>query len=111
MRNVVAGSASSALTQAARSLKPSIRPLSARKKTAMSSMRSTPVKRLRIEKTTLVPRLMIRAAMPVGTSRTFSARPSKKSVRRSGASRKSSALRDGGVSSTSTSKPPSWCRS
>ena len=43
MRNVVAGSASSALTPSARSLKPSSRPLSARKNTLRSSSRSTPV--------------------------------------------------------------------
>ena len=45
--NVVASSASSALTPAARSLKPSTRPPSARKKTLRSSSRSTPVRRLR----------------------------------------------------------------
>ncbi|MFM9138979.1 MAG: ArsA-related P-loop ATPase, partial [Solirubrobacterales bacterium] len=44
------------------------------------------------------------AASPVGARKNFRARPSKKPVRRSGASRKSRALRDGGVSRTRTSK-------
>ena len=48
MRNVVAGSASSALTPAARSRKPSIRPPSGAEEHARSSSRSTPVSRLRI---------------------------------------------------------------
>ena len=103
---VVASSASSALTPAARSLKPSTRPPSARKKTLRSSSRSTPVRRLRTEKTTLVPRPTTRAARPVGARKTRSARPSRKPVRRSGASRKSSALRDGGVSRTSDVEAP-----
>ena len=45
-----------------------------------------------------------RAVSPPGARNTFSARPSRKPSRRPGASRKSSALRDGGVSSTITSK-------
>ena len=104
--NVVASSASSALTPAARSLKPSTRPPSARKKTLRSSSRSTPVRRLRTEKTTLVPRPTTFAASPVGARKTRSARPSRKPVSRSGASRKSSALRDGGVSRTSDVEAP-----
>ena len=106
IRNVVAGSASSALTPAARSRKPSNTAASAAKKTFRSFSRSTPVRRPRTLKTTDVPRPTTRAASPVGASRTRSARPSRKPVSRSGASRKSSALRDGGVSSTITSKRP-----
>ena len=50
---------------------------------------------------------MMRPPKPAGRRKTLTARPWKKPVSRSGASRKSSALRDGGVSSTSRSKSPS----
>ena len=56
IRNVVAGSDSSASTRRARSVKPSIMPPSARKNTERSCSRSTPVTRLRIENTMPVPR-------------------------------------------------------
>ena len=62
-----------------------------------------PVTRLRTEKTTPVPRPKSFIPRPVGRRKTCRARPSKKLVRRSGASRKSSALREGGVSRTSRS--------
>ncbi len=64
MRNVVAGSASSALTPAARSRKPSIRPPARGRTTLRSWSRSTPVTRLSTQKTTLVPRPMTFAARP-----------------------------------------------
>ena len=103
IRNVVAGSSSSAPTRSARSVKPSISPPSERKKTDRSSSRSTPVTRLSTENTMPVPRPMILPPSPAGRRKIRIARPWKKPVRRPGASRKSSALRDGGVSSTSRS--------
>ena len=111
IRNVVAGSSSSAPTRSARSVKPSISPPSERKNTDRSSSRSTPVTRLSTENTTPVPRPMILPPMPAGRRKRRIARPWKKCVSRPGASRKSSALRDGGVSSTSRSKSPSWSSS
>ena len=51
------------------------------------------------------------AASPVGFMKTRSERPSMNWVRRFGASRKSSALRVGGVSRTSRSNSPSVCSS
>ena len=65
---------------------------------------STPVTRAKIENTIAVPRPNSRAVNPPGARNTCSARPSRKPSSRVGASRKSSALRDGGVSSTITSK-------
>ena len=56
IRNVVAGSSSSAPTRRARSVKPSIIPLSARKNADRSRSRSTPVIRCMTPKTTPVPR-------------------------------------------------------
>jgi len=48
---------------------------------------------------------------PVGRTKLFSMRPSRNDVNRPGASKKSSALREGGVSSTSRSKSYSWSSS
>ena len=75
-----------------------------RKKLDSSLSMFTPVTRAKIENTSAVPRPNRRAVSPLGARNTCRARPSKKPSRRPGASRKSSALREGGVSSTITSK-------
>ena len=72
---------------------------------------STPVTRAKIAKTIPVERPNTRAAKPPGERKTFNARPSRKPSSRVGVSRKSTALREGGVSSTITSKSRSWCSS
>ena len=67
--------------------------------------------RLKTESATEAPRPATLAASPVGFMKTRSERPSMNWVSRFGASRKSSALRLGGVSRTSRSKRPSLCSS
>ena len=104
----VEASRSSEATPRVRSLKPSITPDSERKKRDSSPSSSTPVTRAKIAKASPVVAPKTRAARPPGARNTFSARPSRKPSRRVGVSRKSTALRDGGVSSTITSKSASW---
>ena len=86
-------------------------PLNALKNSARSAIRSKPTIRLKTLSMTEALRPATRAARPVGRMKTRSERPSMNWVRRRGASRKSSALRVGGVSSTSRSKCPSLCSS
>ena len=100
----VAGSRSSSATPRVRAPKPSITPERERKKADRSLSRSTPVTRAKIPNTIAVGRPKRRAAKPPGARNTFRARPSRNPSSRVGASRKSSALRDGGVSSTIRSK-------
>ena len=64
---------------------------------------SMPVARFMTEKTTPVPRPSSFSPTPAGAAKSWSAFESTNSVSRRGASRKSSALRVGGVSSTSRS--------
>ena len=79
----------------------------AEKNSERSAIRSPPVIRRSTEETTAKPRPAIRAPKPVGLMNSRIARPSMNCVTRRGASRKSSALREGGVSRTSRSKPSS----
>ena len=79
-------------------------PPSAPKKPDSSPIRSTPVKRENIDSTSPLPRPTRRAARLPGARNILTERPSRKRVMRIGASRKSSALREGGVSSTIVSK-------
>ena len=106
IKKVVPGSANSWSTARARSANPSTTLLRTRKNALRSASRSTPVTCRRAEKTRPLPRAAILAAAPVGAVRTFSARPSRNRVSRWGASRKSSALREGGVSRTIVSNRP-----
>jgi hypothetical protein len=82
-------------------------PLIAVKNSERSASRSKPTIRFSTESATAAPRPATRAAIPVGFMNTRSERPSMNWVRRRGASRKSRALRVGGVSRTSRSKRPS----
>ncbi len=82
-------------------------PLKAVKNSCRSASRSKPTRRLRIENIIEAPRPAIFIVIPVGFMKTFIERPSMNWVSRRGASRKSSALRVGGVSSTKRSKRPS----
>ncbi len=104
---VVSGFLNRVLTRRARSWKPSIIPLKAVKNSDRSVSRSKPTIRLRIERTTPAPRPATLAASPVGFRKSCRERPSMNWVSRSGASRKSRALRLGGVSRTSRSNRPS----
>ena len=104
IRKVVCGERSSAATLLVRSPNPSITPLSERKNVDSSASMSTPVTRAKIEKTSAVPRPNSLAVSPPGARNTCRARPSRNPSSRDGALRKSSALRDGGVSRTITSK-------
>ena len=99
------------LTRLARAWKPSTMPLKALKNSARSASRSKPTIRLKTESATEAPRPATFAASPVGFMKTRSERPSMNWVSRFGASRKSSALRVGGVSRTSRSKRPELCSS
>ena len=81
------------------------------KNVARSVTRSTPVTRRSAPSSGVAPRPSTRIPMPVGRISALSARPSRNELSRCGASRKSSALRDGGVSSTSRSNSCSWSRS
>ena len=102
-RKVVRRSASSSLVRAARSRKPSAMSPKLAKNSDRSWSRSTPVTFCNAEKSIPVPRPnTFRPSLP-GRRNSCSDRESTKRERRSGASRKSSALRDGGVSSTSRS--------
>ena len=94
------------LTPAARSRNPSIRPLErAEERRERSSSRSTPVTRCRTrERRRPCPGRCTRPPSPVGARNDLQRAAVEEAVRRSGASRKSSALRDGGVSSTTTSQ-------
>ena len=96
---------------AARSVKPSIIPPSARKNTDRSRSRSTPVTRCSSLKTT--PGAAAEHRREPGRAQEHADRAALEEARSAapGASRKSSALRDGGVSRTSTSKPPAWSSS
>ena len=82
-------------------------PLNALKNSARSAIRSKPTIRFRTESAAEAPRPATRAASPEGRMKTRSERPSMNWVSRRGASRKSSALRVGGVSRTRRSKRPS----
>ena len=107
MRNVVAGSPSSASTPSRALLEAVDQPAERAEEHATgrrAGRRRSAAAARRTRRS--CPRPTTFAASPVGARNTLSARPSKKPVSRSGASRKSSALRDGGVSSTSTSKRP-----
>ncbi len=86
-------------------------PLKALKNSARSASRSKPTIRLKTLSATETPRPVTLAASPVGFMKTRSDLPSMNWVSRFGASRKSSALRVGGVSSTSRSNLPSVCSS
>ena len=73
------------------------------KNTVRSVIRSMPVIRRRPPSSGSAPRPSARIPNPVGRRNALSALPSRNELSRPGASRKSSALRDGGVSSTSRS--------
>ncbi len=98
--NVVAGSASSSETRLARSRNPSTIPLNAWKNSLRSVSRSRPVTRFSTLIAIELPRPTTLVARPVGFMNICMPRPSMNCVRRFGASRKSRALRDGGVSRT-----------
>ena len=102
-RKVVRLSPSSASTRRARSEKPSVMPPNALKKADRSRSRSTPVARFMIENSTPVPLPIRPRLILLELWKKRSERESMKRDSRRGASRKSSALRLGGVSSTSRS--------
>ncbi len=105
--NAVVSARSIASTCRARTLKSSVIPPSSWKNVLRSAIRSIPVIRRSATSSGAAPRPSTRIPRPVGRMNALSALPSRNDVSRAGASRKSIALRDGGVSSTSRSKFPS----
>src|SRR4051812_25072097 len=96
-------SASSSFTRSARSRMPPAMSPKLRKNSDRSVNRSMPVMRLSRPNTSPLPRPSTRRPRLPGLRKNWSERESMKRDRRFGASRKSSALRVGGVSSTSRS--------
>ena len=107
--NAVVSARSICSTWAARRLKSLVMSPSRPKNVERSLSRSMPVTRRRAPSSGVAPRPSTRIPSPVGRLNVFSVRPSRNDVSRPGASRKSIALREGGVSRTSRSK--SWSRS
>ena len=102
---------SSEYTSAARFCTPPYSLWMSATKLARSSSRSAPSSRSAIRRNGAAAKFIARHPNSEGRASHDNSRPPTKSLKRVGASRKSRALRDGGVSTTRQSYSPAWCSS